>query len=64
MKKVLVHIESDGSTQIDAQGFTGNSCTIATREIELALSAGEGPDSDKKKPDFYATTGATQTQRN
>lgn len=64
-KKVTIAIETDGSTTVDSSGFTGNSCTLATREIELAL-AGNDPDNrdDKKKPDYYATTGNTQNLRN
>lgn len=58
-KRVLIDFNSDGSTHIESFGFVGNSCTLATRELELAL-AGNDPSNrdDKKKPDFYATTGA------
>lgn len=63
MKKVVVEIESDGSVKIDAQGFTGSSCSLATRDMELALNSNAGAVDDKKKPDFYATHGATQQQR-
>lgn len=63
-KKVVVHIDSDGSTTIDAQGFTGNSCTLATRELEVALTNGGQVDSDSKKPDFYASHSQGIAQRN
>lgn len=62
VKKVVIEIHTDGSSKVDSSGFTGSSCTLATRDLELAL-AGEDPSNrdDKKKPDFYATTGQTQT---
>lgn len=63
-KRVVIDINPDGSTKIESHGFVGASCTLATRELELAL-AGNDPANrdDRKKPDFYATTGNTQTQR-
>lgn len=53
MKKVIIDILPDGSVKLDAQGFKGAQCSVATREIELVL-AGSGPVDDRKKPDFYA----------
>lgn len=61
-KKVVITIAPDGETTIDAQGFTGQSCSLATREMELALAGDAGNVSDRKKPDFYATTGVGQSQ--
>lgn len=57
-KKVLIDIYPDGSSKVDSSGFVGNSCTLATRDIELAL-AGSDPSNrdDKKKPDFYQEIG-------
>ena len=52
MKKVIIEIEADGTTSIDVDGFKGQSCTLATREIELALAGVGGDISDKKKPEF------------
>lgn len=61
-KKVVITIAPDGDTTIDAQGFAGSSCSLATREMELALAGDAGNISDRKKPDFYATTGQGQSQ--
>lgn len=65
VKKVIVEIYADGSSKVDSSGFVGNSCTLATKELELAL-AGNDPANrdDKKKPDFYATHSNTQTSHN
>lgn len=65
MKTVTVELFSDGSSKVDSSGFVGNSCTLATRDIELAL-AGNDPSNrdDKKKPDFFATNGQVNTNRN
>lgn len=65
VKKVVVEIYPDGSSKVDSAGFKGNSCTLATKEIELALAGNDpGNRSDTKKPDFYATTGNTQSLHN
>lgn len=64
-KKVVVTVNPDGSTHIDAQGFTGSSCQLATRELEMALVNGDASAlDDKKKPDFYARTGQSTSNRN
>lgn len=64
-KKVIITVEPDGSTSIDAQGFTGSACSLATKELEMVLAGGNmtGVD-DRKKPDFYATRTGTQSQHN
>lgn len=64
MRKVIIEIETDGSSKVDAQGFQGQSCALATREIELALAGDFGNVDDKKKPDFYAMNPGSVTQKN
>lgn len=63
-RKVIIEIATDGATTVDAQGFQGQSCALATREIELALAGDFGNVDDRKKPDFYATNPGTHTQKN
>lgn len=65
-RKVVIEVDVDGSTSIDAQGFKGNSCSLATKELEMALVGAPVDAGDRKyKPDFYATNpGATVRQRN
>lgn len=62
-KSIEVTIETDGEVKIEAKGFTGNSCTIATKDLEMVL-AGGAVDDRKPKPDFYASTGAQVRQFN
>lgn len=64
-KSITVEIYPDGSSKVEAHNFQGVGCAAATQAIELAL-AGDDPNnrSDKKKPDYYVTTGASITQRN
>lgn len=64
-KSITVEIYPDGSSKVEANNFQGVGCAEATKAIELAL-AGADPSNrdDKKKPDYYVTHGATQTQRN
>lgn len=64
MKKVVITIKPDGTSQIDAQGFKGQGCSLATRELELVLAGSPSNVDDRKKPDFYATVGGTNTQHN
>ena len=59
MKQVQIKIAPDGSITIDTKGFTGADCEKATRAIETAL--GEKT-SDKKKPDWFQSAQATDTQ--
>jgi len=63
VKKVIIEIYPDGSSKIDAQGFKGQQCSLATKELELAL-AGSAPVDKRPKPDFYATVGNPNTQHN
>lgn len=62
MKKVLVTIEADGSSKVDAVNFMGKGCAKATEAIELTLGGGApGNSSDKRKPEFAMNPGAKQT---
>lgn len=64
MKRVIIEIATDGSSKIEAEGFTGSSCSLATRELELALAGPMGGVEDRKKPDFYAHNPQSNTQHN
>jgi len=63
MRKIVVEIKPDGTSSIDAQGFQGQSCALATRELELVLAGPGGEIKDNKKPDFYVQTGTGIGQR-
>ena len=63
-KSITVKIYPDGSSKVEANNFAGVGCKAATEAIELALAGAGGEKDEKKKPDFYATTGASITQRN
>lgn len=52
-QQIVVNISPNGTVEIDAKGFTGSSCAIATHELEVVLSGG-GKVDDTKKPEFYA----------
>ncbi len=63
-KKVVVEIYPDGSSKVDAQNFNGVGCAKATEAIELALAGSDpGNRDDKKKPEFYQTTGVGNMNR-
>jgi hypothetical protein len=63
MKKVIIEIHPDGSSTVDAEGFKGQQCSVATRELELALAGSSNNVDDKKKPDFFALNPGSATQR-
>ncbi len=63
MKQVVITILPDGTTQIDAQGFTGQQCSLATKEIELALAGNTGSVEKKPKPDFYNQINNTHAEK-
>jgi hypothetical protein len=63
-KEIEITIFRDGTSKVDAKGFAGVGCQKATEAIEVALGGLDPANrSDSKKPDFYATTGNTQTQK-
>lgn len=63
-KRVLITIEPDGTTNIDAQGFKGKGCATATEAIALALGGNSRDKSDdRKKPEYFGTVPGTQTGR-
>ena len=59
-KKIVIEFFTDGSSKVDAQGFKGQQCSLATRELELALAGDMSKVDDTKKPDFYAPAGVSQ----
>lgn len=50
MKTVEVIIDQEGKVTVEAVGFKGGACSLATKAIEQALGA---VSSDTKKPEFY-----------
>lgn len=53
-RKIKVKIDAMGNATIEAEGFMGDSCEIATKPIEEALSGGKGIERDYK-PEFGLT---------
>lgn len=49
-RKIEVRIDKKGGVKIEALGFEGEGCTLATRKLEEAL----GPEVERElKPEFY-----------
>lgn len=56
-KQIVVTVDADGATTIDAVGFKGSSCVKATEQLEIVLGGGlQGKRT--KKPEFHAPAGA------
>jgi len=59
MPSIIIDITPEGGTTIDAQGYTGSSCSDATKAIEKALGK---TTKSTKKADYTKT--AAKAQRN
>jgi hypothetical protein len=60
-EKIIVTVNKDGTTKIEAEGFEGSSCDGATAPYEDALGSVVERD---EKPEYYTTGRNTQQQRN
>lgn len=58
-RKVKVTITQMGDSTVEAVGFGGSDCEVATRDIEKAL-AGGGAKNKKLKPEYYTEGGEDQ----
>jgi Protein of unknown function (DUF2997) len=57
-EQINVDISPAGNVKIEAQGFTGNGCAIATHDLEVHLNG--GTKKRKEKPEFYSPGVSTQ----
>lgn len=60
MKELIVTVQADGTVAIEAKGFVGPTCTLASRELELVLAGDMSNVKDEKKPDYYQSLTPTQ----
>jgi hypothetical protein len=49
---ILVDISPAGNVTIEAQGFQGQGCAVATHQLEVHLNG--GTKKRKEKPEFFA----------
>lgn len=50
-QQIIVTIDAEGNPKIEAVGFTGPGCKLATAQLEVALGA---PVERHLKPEFHA----------
>lgn len=61
-KQIVITIERDGSTKIDAQNFAGVGCEKATKALEVALVGDASSSIDRKpKPERFHQVGQTNS---
>lgn len=60
-ESIVVLLGADGTVQVEAVGYKGNSCEKATAFIEQAL--GLETKSKKFKPDYYSNLATTAKQK-
>lgn len=58
MKKITVHVDREGGTQISTEGFTGTTCQDATKQLEKALGI---VTENKHTDEYYATSSVDQS---
>ena len=56
MRQIIVIVDTDGATTVEAKGFSGTGCKNASKALETALGAVQ---SDKPTPESYG--GGAQT---
>lgn len=65
MRQIVITVERDGTTKVDAQGFKGKGCQDATQAIEIAIGGTDTSNrSSTKKPDFFGEHSSTGSVRN
>jgi hypothetical protein len=52
MKKIVITIDPEGQTQVEAFGYKGGTCVKATAPLTQVLIGGS-PDQSVKKPEFF-----------
>lgn len=58
--KVKFNVKPGGQIKMDVIGGTGESCVVATQELELSLSSAGSKKADEgKKPEYYEGGGTT-----
>lgn len=57
-EQINVDISPAGNVTIEAQGFQGSGCSVATHELEVHLNG--GTKKRKEKPEFFAPGNTTQ----
>ena len=61
MKTIEITVDSEGRTQVETKGFTGDSCREASRFLETALGKAVA---ERLTPEFYLSKAAQhQTAR-
>lgn len=61
MKQIVVTVQRDGTTSVDAQGFKGKGCHDATEAIEVAIGGAAASKDVKRKPDYFAQHSSNNT---
>lgn len=51
-ERIIATIDILGKVQLDAEGFIGNTCEAATKQLQAVLAGKE--ESNTYKPEYYA----------
>lgn len=59
-EEIIITVDQKGGLEIEAQGFKGKGCSLATKELENSLGK---VTADQKKPEFYQQQAAGHGQK-
>ncbi len=51
--KVIVSVDPVGGVHIETVGFAGDSCAVATKDLERVLISKDGTMTEEKKDEYY-----------
>jgi hypothetical protein len=57
MKTITLTVSPDGEVVIEANGYKGKACSLATKALEQAMGL---PGKSTKKPEWHQVEGVTQ----
>lgn len=53
MRQVIIEVNADGTSKVEAEGFVGSSCKDTTAALEHALTGGAGTANTDEKPEYF-----------
>lgn len=61
-QQIIIDISPTGAVKVEAEGFTGNSCSLATEQLMVVLG-GNGEKKTDYKPEFSMPASTAQHNR-
>ncbi len=62
-EQIVIDVSPSGVVTIDAVGYEGNACSMATQQIELVLGGHRAAKKTDYKPEFSMPNSTSQTNK-